>query len=84
MTGYVGIKINDYEILKKIKTENFARTTSNFRAKYLSPNCTGEVNDRAGAGGLTMSMMRAIFNNHTHPEKNQTGGSTEPPNEKML
>ena len=38
----------------------------------------GEIHDMASAGGLTMSVMRTIYNRHVHPE-NDAGGPTDQP-----
>jgi phage baseplate assembly protein V len=43
---------------------------------------TGEIRDLCDSGaGQTMSGMRSVFNEHTHPENNV--GSTNPPNQPM-
>ena len=44
--------------------------------------CSGEIMDRAGAGGKTMSAMRAVFDAHTHHE-NDGHGETNAATQKM-
>ena len=40
---------------------------------------SGDIVDRAGAGGASMAAMRALYDGHTHPE---TGGETAAPSQK--
>lgn len=42
----------------------------------------GDINDRYGAGGMSMNDMRTVYNTHKHPE-NDSGGPTNIPNEQM-
>jgi phage gp45-like len=44
---------------------------------------TGEIKDRCDSTGRSMSEMRQVYNSHTHPENNTTGGSTNSPNQGM-
>ncbi len=44
--------------------------------------CSGDIMDRAGDGGMTMSGMRDAFNGHTHHE-NDAKGETNSPTQRM-
>lgn len=58
--------------------------TASNKVRFDTPTleCTGEIIDLAGNGGITMSSMRSIYNNHVHPE-NDGGGPTDPPDVEM-
>lgn len=55
------------------------------KVRFETPTleCTGDIVDLAGAGGVTMNGMRDIYNTHTHPE-NDGGGPTDPPLQEMV
>ncbi|NDY41244.1 phage baseplate assembly protein V [Dissulfurirhabdus thermomarina] len=42
---------------------------------------SGQISDLSGAGGSSMSAMRATYNGHTHP--GDSGGTTGPPQQAM-
>lgn len=44
---------------------------------------TGQVHDLCNTQPHTMAGMRDVFNMHTHPETNTSGGNTQDPNQKM-
>lgn len=44
---------------------------------------TGQVHDLCEVQPSMMSGMRDIYNSHTHPETNTSGGDTQDPNQKM-
>lgn len=46
--------------------------------------CTGEIRDRCGSGGVSMSGMRQIYNGHVHNENNVLNGPTNQPNQQMV
>lgn len=45
---------------------------------------TGEIKDKCDSGGLTMSAMRLAYNDHTHKENGDGGGTTDATTQKMV
>jgi len=43
----------------------------------------GNITDQAAGSGSSMAAMRAIYNQHTHPENGDGGGTTDTPNQDM-
>lgn len=44
---------------------------------------TGDIVDRCDTSNQSMAQGREIYNSHTHPETNTSGGDTETPNQEM-
>lgn len=44
---------------------------------------TGDIKDKCDSTGKTMVGMRSTYDAHTHPENNNSGGSTNQPNQQM-
>lgn len=67
----------------EITTENLVVKASE-KVRFETPifDVTGEIKDRCDDDGQSMADMRAVYNNHTHPE-NDSGGPTDAPNQDM-
>jgi len=58
--------------------------TRKVRAETPLFEVTGEIKDHCDQpSGRAMSTMREVFDQHDHPENNQTGGNTNAPRQKM-
>lgn len=74
-----------------MKTGNFSLEADTMKLKAPDSTAdtptlkvTGDVLDKSGSGGKTMSGMRATFDSHTHNEVDlEGGGVTSEPNQKM-
>lgn len=54
------------------------------KARFEMPiESTGDIRDRCDSGGKSMAEMRMTYNDHTHKENGDGGGTTEAPDQSM-
>jgi len=77
----------DYILLKRGRVVEISTETllvkASAKARFETPQLevTGNIIDRVDDDGRSMSNMREVYDDHTHPETNS--GDTQEPNQKM-
>lgn len=72
--------LGKYIVLKK-NGSIVVKADTKVRMEVPLLEVTGQIKDMCDGAGVTMAAMRDKHNEHTHPENNADGGSTNAPNQ---